>query len=540
MKKSFPTTWFKNNFSNIIVLLSFVVMSAFYYDSVLERGPLNDHQWRQADCLSLAHHFAEGASFFKPEMHIQLGDDNTNGLTVGEFPILYFVVGNIWKIVGESYFAYRLFYLLISLAGIWAFYRSLRVLFNDKFWSVFLSLLMFTSPVYVIYGVSFLTDVPAFSFILIALYFFLQFQVQKSQKRLILSMAFFALAGLIKISSLIAFVFVILYLVYEQIPLRWIQKNRLFNKPRGIFVGFIVVILLIFSWYFYADYFNDIHRFKYTFNHIFPIWKMNGDQMPHLFHGIVTFTSPILFSRTILFLLFVLFIANLFLMKRQHPMAWLSNIGVMVGSSAYFVLWAPLMGNHEYYFVAYLILLPGVMVPFILYLRNYQHQIFKSWIVKVGLLLLLAYNFIYCLNVVKLKTLAEKGEFPIINNEELVGAMRWINWDVRVNWKRFERMRPYLREIGVEKDDLVISLPDKSFNVSLNLMGQKGWTDFMNYSSSEDIQNLIEHGAEFLIISDKQLLEAEFLQPFLSDSIGWYEDILIFRLSENMSVFQEE
>ena len=180
--------------SDLPFILLFIVFAAFYYDSVLNKGPLNVHLLRQTDCLSITRNYSECASFLKPETNILLADDNTTSLSVAEFPVLYYIVGIIWKLFGESYFSYRLFYLLILFAGLFAFYKSLRIILNNNFWATTISLLLFTSPVYVVYGVSFLTDVPAFSFVLIALYFFLQYHRKKAQKLFFISIVFFALA----------------------------------------------------------------------------------------------------------------------------------------------------------------------------------------------------------------------------------------------------------------------------------------------------------------------------------------------------------
>ena len=205
---------FKHDF---IFVLLFIIFASFYYDSVLSKGPLNAHMWRQTDCLSITRNYSQGVHFLQPEMDILLADNHSTGKTAGEFPILYYTVGIIWKYLGESYLTYRLFYLLILFAGIVAFYKSLKILFKAPFWAIVISALLFTSPVYASYGVSFLTDAPAFSFVLIGLYFLLQYHKKRSIKIFYLAMAFFALGGLIKISSLIAFLFLFIIFLWESI-----------------------------------------------------------------------------------------------------------------------------------------------------------------------------------------------------------------------------------------------------------------------------------------------------------------------------------
>lgn len=520
--------------TDFLFVLIFIVFAAFYYDSVLEKGPLNSHLWRQTDCLSIAHHYAEGANFFSPEMHIQLSDDNTTGRTAGEFPILYFIVGMLWKLLGESYLVYRLFYLLILFAGLFSFYKSLRILFNDSYWAIVISLLLFTSPVYVVYGISFLTDVPAISFVLIALYFLLQYYRKKLLKLFYVSMGFFALAGLIKVSSLIAFIFLFIILIIESFSIKSLENRKLFNRPKYEWIGFISVILLVFTWYYYANYYNSLHKFWYTFNNVYPFWRNNDGEFEYLAMGIKNFTSTVFFSRPILYAFLFIGIVNLSLWKKIPLLAYLSNIIIIFGSILYFILWMPLMGNHDYYYSALLILFGGILVPFVWFIKANYLALFKGYRLKIFLGIFLVFNFLYCLNVTKLKTLAQQGTFIMVGNHEFVSEMKLTNLDFSVNWKRFEQMRPYIRSIGIKKEDKIISFPDKSLNTSLYLLNQKGWTNFISYDK-EGIEKLIDKGAKYLFISDEKLLNEEYLTPFLSDQIGTFKDIKVYMLSKKSS-----
>ena len=522
--------------SDLPFILLFIVFASFYYDSVLDKGPLNVHLWRQTDCLSITRNYSEGASFFKPETNFLLADNNTSSLSLAEFPILYYSIGMIWKIFGESYLSYRLVYLLILFAGLFSFYKSLRILLNDNFWATTLSLLLFTSPVYVVYGISFLTDVPAFSFILIALYFFLQYHLKKAQKLFFLSMAFFALAGLIKISSLIAFIFLFIILILETLSVRSLGKRKLFNCNKSEWIGFSSIILAVISWYSYVEYFDALYGFKYSAGSIFPIWSVEKDAISGLINNINNFTSYVFFSSSVMLVLLFIGILNLFLWRKIPVFAYLSNIIIALGGIIYFVLWASILGIHDYYFTALLILFAGILMPFIWFIKTNHADIFHGKIMKIFLVLFLSFNFLYCLSVVKLKTLATEGDFIMVRNHEFISRMQWTNWDVNSNLNRFESMKPYNREIGIKKEDKVISLPDPSFNISLYLMNQKGWSDYLNYNESEDIEKLIQKGAKYLFISDPKLLQESFLKPFLSDSVGSYMGIGIYKLSQNIQM----
>ena len=92
-------------------------------------------------------------------------------------------------------------------------------------------------------------------------------------------------------------------------------------------------------------------------------------------------------------------------------------------------------------------------------------------------------------------------------------------------------IEPYLNEVGVKKDDLVISVPDGSLNVSLYLMNRYGWTNlYHNPLKVNDIEDLKKEGAKFLIIGDEGNLQDTTLKNYLQDPVGKYGEISIFRL----------
>jgi hypothetical protein len=523
--------------SDVLFVGLFTIFSICYYDSVLDKGPLNMHIWRQADCLSLTENYYKGADFLQPEMHVLLGDDLTSGKSAGEFPILYYTVGMIWKVFGKSYFSYRLFYLFILFAGVFAFYKSLSLLLKDVFWAACLAALLYTSPLYVVYSVSFLTDAPAFSFVLVGLYFSLIYYQKKKSCFFFWAMFFFALAGLIKVSCLIAFLFLFFIFLLESIfSINTLRNAKVYKGSLAEWLGFASVIAAIFGWYYYAHLYNSIHHFKYTFNDIHPIWITDAYSGDHLVKGLRNTVSQIFFSRPILFLFLFGGIVNLTLKNRMPLFAYLANVVIILAGITYFVLWAPLMGVHDYYYNCLLIFFPGIFIPFVWYMKTNHAATFKGISIKLFLSLFLLFNFLYCLSVVKLKTLAEDGSYIMVGNDSFVSEMKWFNQDASENWKRFERMRPYLQEIGVAENAKVICLSDPTFNASLYLSGHKGWTDYLNYHCSEDIQTLIEKGASYLFIYKDEVLNQDFIKPFLTQQVGEFEGIKIFKLNKNMYI----
>lgn len=498
----------------------------------MHKGPLGVHQWRQTDCLSITYKYYQGASFFEPEMQCQLGNDYTTGKTAGEFPVLYYLNGVIWKLTGVNYMSYRLFYLILLFAGMFSLYKATKHLLKSNFWALVVTGFVFTSPAFVYYGISFLTDGPSMAFVFIALYFMVLYKKTDKPAWFFASMIFFALGGLVKTSSLMAFLFLSGIYVLEFFPVKSLGKEKLFHSRKYEWTGFLFVIVTILAWYVYAEHYNNISRFKYTFNSIHPYWLMKANEVETVVGKFKNFASHIFHNRAVWALIIFTGIYNLMLLKKIPLIAWLSNIAILSGTGLYFILWAPLLGHHDYYFVILTILLPAVLIPFLIYLKAHGKSAFCDVKTKIIVSVFILYNFLYCLDMVKLKTLSNSGIHVFVGNHLLVGELRWANWEVGANWHRYKNMRPYLEQIGVKKSDKVISLPDFSFNISLWYMGLDGWTDFQQYTTSDEILNLIDKGAQYLIIGQSELMEKEYLQPFLNDQIGEFEGIKIFRLSD--------
>ena len=81
-------------------------------------------------------------------------------------------------------------------------------------------------------------------------------------------------------------------------------------------------------------------------------------------------------------------------------------------------------------------------------------------------------------------------------------------------------------------EDRVVSLPDGSINISLYLMNRNGYNDYggREYSGAQRIEKAKEWGAKFLVISNINLLEEEYLQPYLQNKVGGTEHVSIFKL----------
>lgn len=156
-------------------------MLIYNYPYILKLEPRTVHAWRQYDCLSFAQNFHNNnATLLQPELN-NLGHTG-NGRSVSEFPLIPYVIGNIWKITGINSMIYKLFNLLVLILGLFYLYKLFLLELKDKIISTLITGLIFTSPILSYYGVSTLSDIQAFSFSIMGLYcFFNWFKNQKNQ-----------------------------------------------------------------------------------------------------------------------------------------------------------------------------------------------------------------------------------------------------------------------------------------------------------------------------------------------------------------------
>jgi len=257
---------------------------------------------------------------------------------------------------------------------------------------------------------------------------------------------------------------------------------------------------------------------------------MNGLEVKELMYKVKVETSYLFFSRPALIFITMAFLTNLFLVRKVTLFASLSNIIIMIGGVLYFLLWMPLMGVYDYYYASLLILFLGIVIPLFIYLNSNHNLLFRKRIVKGVFFIFFFYNMLYCGQMMRLRTVDRSSDYALIQNDDLIKKLRWSNWQRQSEYMPFEEMRGYIRTIGIEADDKVISLPDHSFNISLYLLNQRGWTNFSKYSNSEDIQRLIDKGAKYLFITDDKTLSQPFLEPFTQHQIGAFKGVKIFSL----------
>ena len=518
----------------IIFIVSFIIISFCYnYHNILFKENSSIHQWRQADCLSITQNFyKENLPIHKPKIH-HIGDEIGKRGVASEFPIIYYVVGNIWKITGRSEAIFRGINLIITFLGLLYLFRLFFKQFNKLIPSLFLAFLIFTSPIYVFYSNNFLADASALSIVFIGWYHFYNYYKNKGEKYLVYCLLLFLFAGLLKVSSLLSFFAIGGVFLFELIsPFKGRENEKLFKRYQ---IGyFILVFVIIASWYSYAIWYSESEKNTYVFlKSILPIWELGPERISETFSKFFSIQVPRIFNSGIHISTLLIFVFNMFNFNRINKFLSTVNLLLFIGVICFFLLFYQVFDIHDYYLINTLIFYLFTWFNFFTFLQKhtkwFSSIIFKS-ITAAALLFLVFISSVHIRHRYDVNdVIAQAGLDYISKHDKKV--LGWYQFDYDKNMKAFNTITPYLRELGINREDVVMVLGDQSINISLYNMDQIGFT---NYCDVREYPNQVElaksFGAKYLFISEYKVLDFPQYQPYMNNKIGKYKNILIFRI----------
>jgi hypothetical protein len=495
----------RSMYSFLIFTVVFILFSwAYNYAEVLFLRPQGVHQWRQTDCLSFTDNFYQDSrKLTQPAMHYQ-GYDGT-GQTISEFPIIYWVVGNLWKITGKQEYIFRLLELLIFFIGLFSLFKFSENILSNTFWAFTIVFGLFTSTILAYYANNFMADVPALSFVFIAWYFILRYYNSQSSKYLLLGSFFFLLAGLLKISSALSFMALIAVFFLRKGPIDffvWDKENRWDVEARKIYLFISGVFIIWIAWYSYARWYNHTYNYGIFLIGILPIWELDSIGIRKVLFGLFKLWRQHFF-RDEMHVLIILALSWLVYKRKDLPSLGRGMLlWVGVGFVSFLILFFQVFDNHDYYTLNLLVFFPIIWLVFLKSIGAIYPSQYKSWILKVLVVLFI----LHCADFTRRR---------MLSRYERLG-----NTHTGV----YEKVTPWLRSIGIQREDKVISVPDNSPNSSLYLMDQKGWSDYAWLTTEEEVYDKVKLGAKYLISYDSLSLNKSCYQSFKDSLLGVYVD----------------
>lgn len=466
--------------------------------------PYGTHTWRQSDSASQFRNFYQnGTALWKPQLMNQTGRD---GVAVAEFPITYYLAAQGAKIFGYTEAWCRGLHLFLLLVASFCLYLIALRFIEHPLVAVLPALCFLNLPLNYFYGNNFLPNIPAISLVIIGWWFYFRFLYDGRSSAIIGLFFFMSIGALIKASELIHIVAAILSLLYAKY---WRKEDWPKGGAWGIGLGSLFSIASLAAWVWYAKTTNQAHGNNMSLLGILPIWDMSVVDRSYTWTVMKTIWAPVINSKINWVMTGLLCLGMLWPKVWRAP-AFLPGILLFLGSIAYGLLWYQAFMIHDYYLLTMLVFPYFLLIALLAELsRLTWRQRWMPWGAVVILLALGIHTILYNGKIQENRT----G----VNGSEINPA--------------FYTLEEKLRNLGVDRQDRVISVPDPSPNISLYMANNPGWTDCLN-GGINNPEPYIKAGAKYLIATDTTVKNRPGMTPYLTDSIGTHGPIVVYRLHE--------
>ncbi|MEO8085814.1 MAG: hypothetical protein ABI763_03285 [Bacteroidota bacterium] len=474
--------------------------------------PNSIHTWAQCDRASVAAcYYNESMNFLKPRVYNR-GNGTSTGICGMEFPLINYSAALCYKFFGFHEFYYRLINFILLFAGLLSAFLMADLFLRDVLFSAIVVWLFMLSPILVFYSANFLPDSGSLGLVLISWYFFFSIGTHAdSRRRLMLFFIFITVACLIKLTSMVSLITMIILIAGKRI--RFLKTPFIPGYNREILTGFVVCFVLVFGWYRYAAWLND------TYQNYFFILKGNAVQTFQEFIQVLTSIYvfqykdyyPFLIKIMILVCFVVFVITNYF----QNRLLAFTFCLQLMGFAGFAMTMLRQFQDHDYYIIP--------MLPLIFFLFLTTAEIFIR--------ILNAHKILHSISIILLLVLVNVSMVVCkksYQNDRYAEEPHQISYS---NYDKYIQVSPYLDTLNVGKNDLVLSYHDGTPNVSLYLMNRKGSTiaegDFDRLKSLISTNNF-----KYLILNDTANFTGEMYESLQDKKIGNKYNVQIYQLKK--------
>jgi 4-amino-4-deoxy-L-arabinose transferase-like glycosyltransferase len=464
------------------VLLLFIVLFLSGYLDIINSLPRGIHFIRQTDSLSFTdNYYLHGYSLFEPHVYNLTSE---GGRASCEFPILYYLSAKLYSLFGPAYIIPRGINLLVFISGIVSFYSLAKRVTGLWYLSTVSTLMLISSTVVLYYGANFLVDIAALGFVLIGLNLHLLSNVKNRWGYLVCAYIFFCMAALLKITFAIAPIALFLLTLYGKI----FSKN---TAPSSVqrssirldVVLFVIVSLLVVTWYIYSRFYNLRNGDSYFLTTIVPYWQLSPEQRNDVYEAITVYwRTKYYYPQIVQLFLIGSILAVIFRKRLSGYIIRLLFLGAL-GLTCYFFLFFGQFKDHDYYFLPF-VPFCGLILILIIQLIGLLDKRWKKG-VEVVLTLLCIASFNYSIGKLKERYVdgVDKFENP---RYDLYNAEKT------------------LTEIGIAPESQVVVVGDATKNGSLYFLKRSGYT----FASFEDLMSspsfeIIHEDCDYLVVSQK-------------------------------------
>ncbi len=496
---------------NIFLLCCLCLIGIFalgiYYDyhHILLMHPKSQHMWRQCDCSMFAYNYYKyDANFFHPRLNNLIGIDGRQG---AEFPIIYYVASILYRLFGFHDGLLRIIDTLIFLAGLIYLLRLSDKLISSSFYAVYLPLLVFSSPLIVYYANNFLPEVPAFSFSIISIYYYITYTATSGSKHMVLYILFASLAGLLKITFLFVPAVCLLHAFASRHQQAGFLKKSLF---------YLIPFVVTFAWYSWIKQYNIVHHNAYFLLHARSILQADSEDKQYTLARLYNEWRLVMYHAYFwpFAIISILFNLVMTVLKKAYQLLALQVI-LIIASVGTYLLFFLQFTDHDYYFVSILLnILSGIFLSFYLW-QKYVDTKIGDIVLKIGLVILLILN---------------------IHHSKKVMQERYVNFKWDDNHETYYDIDKYLRKMGISEEEKIISLGEYSSGISLYFMQNRGWNGYdwtpvkvIDIVDDTLIDNYVSKGAKYVVIKKDALEKYNWLLPRL-EPVGTFKEVNIYKI----------
>jgi len=493
-----------NPYLMLLLGLILIMGTAKVWDRI-QLPPASVHQWRQSDCAAYAKTFyRNGTGIFTPGTFNLAGNQ---GRVASEFPVIYYLAAQIEHLTGEHYWVVRGLTLLCYLTGMFALLAIVRRYITDGYYALFSVVILASTPYFYYYAVNFLPNVPAISFSFVGLFFFLRYDSSGKTGNLFAGTLFFILSTALKPTD--GGILWLAYLCTRFCQAVIIKKKKINFWPTAL--SALLVAVSIYGWTKYVNWYNDLNGNHQNLLGIYPFWEMDSGLFKYTTKRVITEWSNVFQQKYILFFLAGMLLLYVIKWRSLDQFLRLLTLFLFLGTAGYSVLWYKAYNDHDYYQLVFV--LPAVFLS-ITVMEFYA----RVWAPAAGRKVRPAIGVV----------LAAVVLVSIYHNRNIQQERYTDPVHIAINPAMYH-VEPYLEKLGIKENDVVVCVPDKSPNISLNAINRYGYSEEFN-SDVYNINLFREKGASYLIISDSSYLDNPLYKPHTQKKLGQFEGIYVFDL----------
>ena len=463
-----------------LILCFYAIMGVF---SVVLLEPFGLHFVRQTDSLSFASHYYHfGMDFFSPGLFNLQSDD---AKAACEFPMLYYLTALIYQITGEHPGVLRSISLLLMTSGFVAFFKTIYLIFKDQVYTLILGFWLISSTVLLYYSANFLPDSSAFALTLLGWHSYVKYYINQTKNNLYWSFCFFGFASLLKVTFFIHPLAIAAFLLFTHRS----ELKLFFSNYKGVIGMFFFCLMSVVLWNIFMIQYNSVNHDEYFLTSALPIWSLDSIGITEVWGYISGFWRAEYYYMSTWHVFIALLLISLVFIKKIPRKIVPLLILLVLGSLSYFALFYVQFKDHDYYILNMFPTLFFLVLGSVFLLREALSS--KKW--KFALPFALGVICVLSINYAHTKLtqrFTHEDEYYAISS------------------KQAKHLLPYLDGLGIQKDDRLLIIGDRSPNGALLTLKRKGWTS-MNFDlSSRDLSAYKANKLDFVVTLGKDLVSS--------------------------------